>query len=84
MIPYIDEITDSSGITSKADITQKIIDNLNEGITLPDNMGAVGRFNGTVSKVLLAKALMQMKHDYEGALSLLNEARTGTKPQWIC
>jgi hypothetical protein len=43
-------------------------------------MGQVGRFNGTVCNVLLAKAKMQMNKDYAGALVNLNTAKTGTKP----
>ena len=38
---------------------------------LPDNMGAIGKFNKTVCQVLLAKAMMQMNKDYAGALPLL-------------
>jgi hypothetical protein len=80
MIPYIDEKTDPVTVSNKDDIRSKIIADLQQGTTLPDNMGQVGRFNGTVSKVLLAKALMQMNHDYAGALPLLLGARNGTKP----
>lgn len=79
-IPYVDEKTDLLNVTNTEDPRDKIIADLTEGTTLPDNMGQVGRFNGTVSKVLLAKALMQMKHDYAGALTLLNSAKNGTKP----
>jgi hypothetical protein len=53
---------------------------MTEGISLPNDMDQVGRFNGTVCKVLLAKAEMQMNHDYAKALTLLNDAKTGTKP----
>ena len=63
MIPYVDENTDQNSLTNTEDIREKIIADLQEGTKLPDNMGAIGRFNGTVSKVLLAKALMQMNHD---------------------
>jgi len=80
MVPYVNEKPDSVIISNKTDIRSKIIDDLTQGITLPDNMGAVGKFNGTVSKVLLAKALMQMNHDYAAALPLLEQAKTGTKP----
>ncbi len=81
MIPYIDEKTNINTITNTEDIRDKILADLQEGTTLPDNMGQVGRFNATVSKVLLAKALMQMKHDFTAALSLLQEVKTsGTKP----
>jgi starch-binding outer membrane protein, SusD/RagB family len=79
-VPYVDETTDQSTLTNTEDITDKIIADLTEGTTLPNNMGQVGRFNGTVSKVLLAKAKMQMKHDYAGALTILNDAKNGTKP----
>lgn len=79
-IPYVDENTYLNDATNKEDVRQKIIDDLTEGISLPDDMGAVGRFNRTVSEVLLAKALMQMNHDYAGALDLLKSALEGTNP----
>jgi len=81
MIPYVDEDTDQNSLTNTEDIRDKIIADLQEGTKLPDDMDAIGRFNGTVSKVLLAKALMQMNHDYAGALVLLADVKTnGTKP----
>jgi len=81
MIPYVDEDTDQKKLTNTGDIREKIIADLQEGIKLPDNMGAIGRFNGTVSKVLLAKALMQMNHDYSEALTLLSDVKAnGRKP----
>lgn len=80
MIPYVDEKTDPVTVSNKMDIRSKIIADLTEGSTLPDNMGQVGRFNGTVVKVLMAKALMQMYNDYAGALPMLLDARDGTKP----
>lgn len=80
MVPYVDEETDQAKVVNTEDIRPKIIADLTEGTKLPNNMGAVGRFNGTVSKVLLAKALMQMNKDYAGALILLNDAKNGTKP----
>ncbi|MFH0841580.1 MAG: RagB/SusD family nutrient uptake outer membrane protein [Bacteroidota bacterium] len=81
MIPYIDETTDQNTLTNTEDIREKIITDLQEGAKLPDDMDAIGRFNGTVSKVLLAKAFMQMYHDYPGALVLLADVKTnGTKP----
>jgi len=81
MIPYIDENTDQNLISNAEDIREKIIADLQEGTDLPDNMDAIGRFNGTVSKVLLAKAMMQMKSDYTGALPLLADVKaSGTKP----
>jgi len=80
MIPYIDEYADPSLVSNKDDIRSRIIADLAEGTSLPNNMGQIGRFNGTVAKVLLAKALMQMNHDYAGALPLLTDAKNGTKP----
>ena len=81
MIPYIDENTDQNEVTNSVDIRDKIITDLHEGTSLPDNMGAIGRFNGTVSKVSLAKALMQMYHNYDEALILLSDVKiNGTKP----
>ena len=79
-VPYVDETTDQSTLANTEDIGDKILADLQEGTTLPNNMGQVGRFNGTVCKVLLAKAKMQIDHDYAGALTLLNDAKTGTKP----
>lgn len=79
-VPYVDEKTVQDTLTNKGDIRGKILADLQEGTKLPDNMGQVGRFNGTVSKVLLAKVLMQMNKDYAGALTLLQSAKTGTKP----
>ena len=44
-------------------------------------MGAIGKFNKTVSEVLVAKALMQINHDYAGALTLLQDVKVnGKKP----
>jgi hypothetical protein len=81
MIPYVDETTNPVTVSNKADIRSKIKADLEEGTALPDNMGAIGRFNGTISKVLLAKAMMQMNHDYAGALPLLQDVKAnGTKP----
>jgi starch-binding outer membrane protein, SusD/RagB family len=80
MIPYVDEKTDPAAVTNTEDIRSKIVDDLREGSKLPDNMKAIGKFNGTVVKVLLAKALMQMDSDYSEALQLLLDARNGTKP----
>ena len=80
MIPYIDEKCNPVEVPNKEDVRDKIIADLAEGIELPDNMGMIGKFNGTVSKVLLAKAMMQMNNNYAGALPLLQDALTGTKP----
>jgi len=67
-VPYLDENTDVDTVSNRQDIRSKIIADLTEGVSLPDNMGQVGRFNGTVVKVLLAKAQMQMNHDYSDAM----------------
>ncbi|MFN8239773.1 MAG: RagB/SusD family nutrient uptake outer membrane protein [Bacteroidales bacterium] len=79
-IPYVDEKTIQDTLTNSWDASSRIIDDLAQGTGLPDNVGAIGRFNGTVSRILLAKALMQMKGDYAAALVLLNQAKSGTKP----
>ncbi len=80
-IPYVDENTVQAELTNTEDVRDKIIADLTAGTTLPNNMGQVGRFNKTVSQVLLAKALMQMKGDYSAALNLLKEVTTtGTNP----
>jgi starch-binding outer membrane protein, SusD/RagB family len=80
MVPYLDENTNPARVTNKTDIRPMIISDITEGTSLPDNMGHIGKFNGTVAKVLLAKAYMQMNHDYASALPLLLSAKTGTKP----
>lgn len=81
LIPYVDENTDQNKLTNTEDIRGNIITDLQEGTKLPEDMGAIGRFNGTVSKVLLAKALMQMNHDHTGALTLLTDVKAnGRKP----
>ena len=80
-IPYVDENADQATISNTADVRDQIIADLQEGTSLPNDMGQIGRFNGTVCKVLLAKALMQMKGDYAGARTLLQDvADNGTKP----
>lgn len=79
-IPFVDENTGIYDATNKEDIRQKIIDDLTEGTKLPADMGAVGKFNRTVCEVLLAKAFMQMNHDYSKALILLQNAINGTRP----
>lgn len=81
MIPYVDETTDPQTVTNTADVRQNIIDDLTEGTKLDNDMGQIGRFNKTVSEVLLAKAMMQMNGDYAGALTLLRDVvANGTKP----
>jgi hypothetical protein len=80
-IPYVDENADPNMVTNEADPRAQIIADIQEGTTLPNNMGAIGRFNGTVSKVILAKALMQMNKDYTTAKPiLLDVVATGTQP----
>jgi len=79
-IPYVDETTDTKTVTNTEDVKAKILADITEGTKLPVNMGAIGKFNKTVSQVILAQAMMQMNHDYAGALTLLNEAKNGKKP----
>jgi starch-binding outer membrane protein, SusD/RagB family len=81
LVPYIDETTDPGKAKNDTDISDKIIADLTEGTKLPLNMGKVGKFNSTVSKVLLAKVLMQTKKDWAGAHTLLADVRAnGKKP----
>ena len=72
-VPYVDETTDQSTLTNEADVRDLIIADLTAGTNLAIDMGQVGRFNKTVSQVLLAKALMQMKKDFAGAKTLLTD-----------
>ncbi len=76
-VPYVDETTDQSTLTNDQDIRASIIADLTEGTGLPDDMGQIGRFNGTVSEVLLAKAEMQMNGDYSKAKGLLQGVASG-------
>lgn len=78
-VPYIDETADPATTANTEDIRAKIVADITEGTKLPLNMNAIGRWNKTVSQVVLAKALMQMNHDYAGALTLLQEAKTSGK-----
>lgn len=81
MIPYVDETTDLESVTNEEDVRAKIIEDLTAGTTLPNNMTQVGRFNGTVAKVLLAKAEMQMNKDFDKAKALLQDVvDNGTAP----
>lgn len=81
MIPYVDENTDVATVTNTEDVRDKILADLEAGTALPLDMGQVGRFNSTVSQVLYAKALMQMKHDYTRALPVLQDVKVnGKKP----
>jgi hypothetical protein len=81
-IPYVDEETNViDEVTNTEDVRARIIADLEAGTALPNDMGQVGRFNKTVSQVLLAKAYMQMNRDYSAALPLLNTvASSGTNP----
>jgi hypothetical protein len=78
-IPYIDEVADPATTANTEDIRAKIIADITEGTKLPLDMGAIGRWNKTVCQVVLAKAMMQMNHDYAGALTLLQEVKTSGK-----
>jgi hypothetical protein len=84
MIPYVDEATDHTTLTNSEDVRARIIADLTEGTALPVDMDQIGRFNKTVSQVLLAKALMQMNNDaaaYNAAKALLLDVvATGKKP----
>jgi hypothetical protein len=80
-IPYVEENTDQSALTNTSDVRDLILADLEAGTTLPDNMTQIGRFNGTVAKVLYAKALMQMKKDFTAAKMILESVKTsGKKP----
>ncbi len=79
-IPYLDETTDPTTVTNSEDAGPKILADLKAGLDLPENMGAIGKFNKTVVEVLYGKALMQITKDYAGALTQLNAAKAGTKP----
>jgi starch-binding outer membrane protein, SusD/RagB family len=80
-IPYVDENTDQATLTNDIDVKDLILADLQAGTSLADNMGQIGRFNGTVSKVLYAKALMQIKKDYATAKPILESVKTsGKKP----
>ncbi len=80
-VPYVDENTDPATVRNDVDVRDMIIADLQAGTSLPNNMEQVGRFNKTVSEVLLAKAYMQMYNDYASALPLLTDAaQNGTNP----
>jgi hypothetical protein len=81
-VPYIDETVEPDQVSNTVDIRDKILADLDAGTDLPLNMGQIGRWNKTVSQVQLAKAMMQMKHDYTGAKTHLQEVTTsGTNPK---
>ncbi|MEO0896636.1 MAG: RagB/SusD family nutrient uptake outer membrane protein [Bacteroidota bacterium] len=80
-IPYLDENTDPITVGNPGGVEDQIIADLQAGTQLPNDMGQVGRFNGTVARVLLAKGLMQMKGDYTAANEQLQWViDNGTKP----
>ena len=79
-VPYVDENTIQADLTNDQDIRGLIIDDLLQGTKLPEDMDQVGRFNKTVCQVFLAKAYMQMYHDYGSALTLLGQAENGSNP----
>ncbi len=80
-IPYIDETTDLATVTNNEDPRPAIIADLQAAIALPNQMDQIGRFNGTVARVFLAKALMQMNRDYAGAKTHLDWViANGSKP----
>ncbi len=80
-IPYLDETTDTKAVTNTEDVSGKILADLEEGTKLPVNVGAIGKFNKTVSQILLAKAMMEMEGDYSGAMTILKDAQAnGKKP----
>lgn len=80
-IPYVDVDTDVKEVTNDIDVRPAIIADLTAGTSLPNDMGQIGRFNGTVCRVFLAKAQMQMYHDYASANGLLATViSSGTQP----
>ncbi len=79
-VPYVHENSDPDDLTNLEDIRTLILEDLTSGTMLPLDMGQVGRFNRTVSQVLLAKALMQMTGDFATAGDLLEDALNGTNP----
>ncbi len=79
-VPYMDENSHQDSGPDQGDIRTRIMFDLAAGTSLPNNMGNQGKFNGTVCQALLAKAKMQMFHDYRGALAYLDMAKNGTKP----
>ena len=81
MIPYIDENTDLTTVTNQDDVRGNILADLEAATALPNTMDQIGRFNGTVARVLYAKALMQMNKDYNKAMSeLATVVSSGTAP----
>jgi hypothetical protein len=80
-IPYINEETVVDSASNTEDVRPLIIADLEAGVSLPNNMGQVGRFNKTVAQVLTAKAEMQMNKNYSKADGLLSSViESGTNP----
>ncbi len=80
-LPYVDENTNQDELTNTEDIRPSIIADLEAGTNLDLDMGAIGRFNKTVSQVFLAKAHMQLYRDFSTALPIITDAaNNGTKP----
>jgi hypothetical protein len=80
-IPYLDENSVVSEVKNDQDVRSLILADMQEGLKLPADMGAIGKFNKTVAQVLVAKAMMQMNQDYAGALTLLADVKAnGIKP----
>jgi starch-binding outer membrane protein, SusD/RagB family len=80
-IPYVPENSKQGPDTVSIHVRNAILEDLMQGISLPDNMGQNGFFNRTVSRILYAKALMQMEKAYGDALAQLQDvALHGTKP----
>jgi len=50
MVPYLDETTDPFAVTNTEDISDKILADITEGTTLPDDMDQVGRFQWNCCK----------------------------------
>jgi len=80
-VPYVDENTDAVTVVNNVDVRPSIIADIQAGTTLPLDMKQIGRFNKTVSQVFLAKAQMQMYHDYSAADALLADViANGVQP----
>jgi starch-binding outer membrane protein, SusD/RagB family len=80
-IPYMDEKADPAKVTNSEDAAPKFIEDIKAGLSLPLDMGAIGKWNKTVAEVVLAKALMQVNQDYAGAKTqLLDVVANGKKP----
>jgi len=80
-VPYVDETTDQTTLKNDSNIGGFIIADMEAGLSLPSDMGQVGRFNLSVAQVMVAKAEMQINGNYTKALGLLNTVKSsGTNP----